>query len=377
MKLPQEYWIHVAQRDVTDTLRDHAWAPLAARRPAALAVVVWFVVLPRTPEPDHPLRLAADPLPEEMDTAAEQAAWRAGSSRLWSLLTLEKVVLVGLLSVIFSQSLPGLHVSKVELFVGVAVLIVVNTAIVIAAARRQVSFESLLVTFLVRIAVNVALVLVARIVLGPNDLNVGHTLFFVLLLSLLTSMHDRYQPVYVARVVRERQGTSTCRPHRWRRRPRRRRPRRAGVRGARRRSGPSAACASTDVRASARCSGRERVVGVAEDVEATGCAATAEEKVAASPAEPPRLTSRPRGREHPQRGRRPPPERPGRPRRRPGRPTRARSSAAVSAVDVVGSCSATTASAPAARRARSTPPGAAHGRPPGRRPAAGPLRSPT
>ena len=210
VKLPQEYWIHVAQLDVTDTLRDHAWAPwLLGGLLLALAVVVWFVVLPRTPEPDHPLRLAADPLPEEMDTAAEQAAWRAGSSRLWSLLTLEKVVLVGLLSVIFSQSLPGLHVSKLELFVGVAVLIVVNTAIVIAAARRQVSFESLLVTFLVRIAVNVALVLVARIVLGPTDLNVGHTLFFVLLLSLLTSMHDRYQPVYVARVVRERQGTST------------------------------------------------------------------------------------------------------------------------------------------------------------------------
>ena len=50
---------------------------------------------------------------------------------------------------------------------------------------------------------------IARVVLGPTDLNVGHTLFFVLLLSLLTSMHDRYQPVYVARVVRERQGTST------------------------------------------------------------------------------------------------------------------------------------------------------------------------
>ena len=123
----------------------------------ALAAIVRFVVLPRSPEPDHPLRLAADPLPEEMDTAAEQAAWRAGSSRLWSLLTLEKVVLVGLLSVIFSQSLPGLHVSKLGLFVGVAVLILVNTAIVIAAARRQVSFESLLVTFLVRIAVNEAL----------------------------------------------------------------------------------------------------------------------------------------------------------------------------------------------------------------------------
>ena len=61
----------------------------------------------------------------------------------------------------------------------------------------------------VRLNLDKEAVQVARIVLGPNDLNVGHTLFFVLLLSLLTSMHDRYQPVYVARVVRERQGTST------------------------------------------------------------------------------------------------------------------------------------------------------------------------
>jgi hypothetical protein len=195
---------------MSDTLRDHVWAPwLLGALLLALAAIVWFVVLPRSPEPDHPLRLAADPLPEEMDTAAEQAAWRAGSSRLWSLLTLEKVVLVGLLSVIFSQSLPGLHVSKLELFVGVAVLILVNTAIVIAAARRQVSFESLLVTFLVRIVVNEALVVIARIVLGPIDLDVVHTSFFVLLLSLVTSLHDRFQPVYVARVARERQGTST------------------------------------------------------------------------------------------------------------------------------------------------------------------------
>ena len=44
------------------------------------------------------------------------------------------------------------------------------------AAARQVSFESPVVTFLVRIAVNVVLVLIARVVLGPTDLNVGHTL---------------------------------------------------------------------------------------------------------------------------------------------------------------------------------------------------------
>jgi hypothetical protein len=200
VKLPQEWWIHIAQLDVTDTLRDHDWAPwLLAGLVLALLAVVWFVVLPQTPEPDHSLRLAADPLPEGMDTAAEQAAWRAASTRVWSLLTLEKVVLVGLLSVIFAENLPGLDASPVELFVGIVVLIVLNVAIVLAAARRQVSFESLVVTFLVRIAVNAALVEVARFLIGPDDLAVGHALFFVMLLSLLTSMHDRYQPMHVAR----------------------------------------------------------------------------------------------------------------------------------------------------------------------------------
>ena len=39
----------------------------------------------------------------------------------------------------------------------------------------------------------------------------GLVLAAVLLIGggLLTSMHDRYQPVYVARVARERQATST------------------------------------------------------------------------------------------------------------------------------------------------------------------------
>ena len=80
-------------------------------------------------------------------------------------------------------------------------LIVLNVAIVLAAARRAVSFESLALTFLVRIAVNVVLVVVARVLLGSSDLALGHALFFVMLLSLLTSMHDRYHPMYVARLA--------------------------------------------------------------------------------------------------------------------------------------------------------------------------------
>jgi hypothetical protein len=201
IKLPQEYWIHVAQLDVTDTLAEYDWAwPLLIGSLVLLAAVLWFVVRPRLPEPDWPLRMSPDPLPEEMDTAAERAAWRAETARVRSRATLEKVVLVGLLSVIFAQTLPGVRASNLEVLVGTAGFVVVNAALVLAAARRAVSTESLLVGFAVRLAVNAGLVVVARALVGAGDLDVSNTLFFVMLLSLLTTLHDAWQPVHAHRV---------------------------------------------------------------------------------------------------------------------------------------------------------------------------------
>ncbi len=200
VKLPQEYWIHVAQLDVTDTLADYDWAwPLLIGLLVVLAAVLWFVVRPRLPEPDWSLRLRADPLPEDVGTAAERAAWRADTQRLRSGVTVEKVVLVGLLSIIFAQTLPGIRASNAELLVGVSILVVLNTAVVLAAARRGRSTESLLATFAVRIVLNVALVLLGRFTLGPQDIDETASLFFVLLLSLLTTLHDAWQPVHASR----------------------------------------------------------------------------------------------------------------------------------------------------------------------------------
>ena len=49
VKLPQEYWIHVAQLDLTDVLTENAWAPpLLVLLLAVLAAILWFVVRPRT-----------------------------------------------------------------------------------------------------------------------------------------------------------------------------------------------------------------------------------------------------------------------------------------------------------------------------------------
>jgi hypothetical protein len=201
VKLPQEWWIHVAQLDVTDFLAENPWAwGVLAVAAVVLALVLWYVVRPRLRPTDWSFKVATEPLPVGMDTAEEQAAWRA-STRLFTWVTLEKVVLVGLLSVLFAQILPGIRSSEVQLFIGTTVLVIVNAAIVLVAARRSVTTSSLVVAFVFRLALNSTLVLLAEWILStaPGDIKVVNALFFMFLLSLLTTMHDYFQPVHAYR----------------------------------------------------------------------------------------------------------------------------------------------------------------------------------
>lgn len=205
VKLPQEYWIHVAQLDFTDTWKNVSWfAPLVVTAVLVGLAVLWFVVRPRLLPPDHAWRVAADPLPAEMDSAAERDAWTAAHVRVWSWSTLEKVVLIGLLSTIYARILPGLEVSDLRMFVGIAGYVVVNAAISIAFARRSGTREGLAGDFGVRVVVNLGLVLLARLLLGGNALDESATVFFVLLLSLLVTMHDRFSPVAAVRAEHDR-----------------------------------------------------------------------------------------------------------------------------------------------------------------------------
>ena len=205
IKLPQEYWIHVAQLDFTDTWQEVPWfPPLVVTAVVVGLAVLWFVVRPRLLTPDCSWRVAADPLPGEMDTAAERDSWTAANVRVWSWSTLEKVVLIGLLSTIYARILPGLEVSDLRMFLGIAAYVVANAAISLAFARRGGSREGLAASFGVRVVVNLGLVLLARLVLGGNALDLSATLFFVFLLSLLVTMHDRFAPVAAVRAKHDR-----------------------------------------------------------------------------------------------------------------------------------------------------------------------------
>lgn len=204
VKLPQEWWIHIAQLDVTDELAEHRWAIVLLFVIVVGAVaLVRYAVAPRLPHADWAWRLRPEPLPEEIDEAHEQAAWRAEHDRVLSAATLEKVVLVGLLSVVLGRMLPDFTGSSLELFVGVSVVIVVNAAITLVAARRSWTVTSLAATFAVRLVLNVVLVLVADELLpgGEGRIDGYDTLFFLTLISLVTTLHDRWRPVHEVRAA--------------------------------------------------------------------------------------------------------------------------------------------------------------------------------
>jgi len=210
IKLPQEWWIHVAQLDFTEFLEDNAWAaPTIMVLLLVVAGVFWVWGRPRLLPADHTWRFAADPPAGGVGTGAEQSHAYAESGAVWSTATLEKVVLLGLLSVIFAQTLPGLETSNLQLFVGVAGVVVVNAAFTLAMATRSRSLQSTALTFVARTVANVALVAIAEWLLprADGEIAVAPTLFFLTLISLLTTLHDRWYTVYTSRVAAESRAT--------------------------------------------------------------------------------------------------------------------------------------------------------------------------
>lgn len=190
VKLPQEYWIHVAQLDFTDTVADHPWfGVLAALGVLALVALFWFVARPRLPEPDHGWRFAAPP--------PEHRGPRAGLR--WSEL-LEKTALLGLISIVFAEILPDVETSALEVAIGVFVIVCANTALSTWLARTE--FPALLV-------VNLGLIFVlSRFFTAAENFPLGTALFFAFLISLLIFLYDRYKPVHEARFASMHGSTS-------------------------------------------------------------------------------------------------------------------------------------------------------------------------
>jgi hypothetical protein len=219
VKLPQEWWIHIAKLDFTDQLDLHpALGPAIVIALSLAGAVFWWLIRPRLSPPAWPLRVAADALPEAAATWQQRLAWTAAHETVLSRVTGEKVVLVGLISVIYGEVLPGLDVSAGRLFAGLGVLVVLNAAVSLGLARASVGTDRSLVGFVGRLLLNTAVVVSARLLLGGGRMDLKAAMFFVVMLSLITLLHDRYFPVHAARLAAATPGSVSLpspqrRPH--------------------------------------------------------------------------------------------------------------------------------------------------------------------
>jgi len=205
VKLPQEYWIHVAQRDFTDTVREYpAFGVACVLGVVGVVALLLFVVRPRLPEPDWSWRLRADPIPTPPELARERVTHRL-SRRFLSLELLEEAALLSLVCVIFSQILPGVAVTPVQTILGISAIVVANFGVSVWSAHRGgAGLEHTGRVFAVRLTLNFAFVFAATAILaGTEDFPVADGLFFAYLITLFLVLYDQYRPLYVTRFRRQ------------------------------------------------------------------------------------------------------------------------------------------------------------------------------
>ena len=218
IKLPQEYWIHIAQRDVTDTIKallggtpESAWGPLLAANWLVLLVAVALIAAAlyllvrflraRLPRPDHAPAFRADSVTERLSREQRRAAFEVWMARIFDRDLFEKAALLTLLIIIFSSVIPTMATRPLTITVQVLVLVSLNTIASHVLARRGTTIASGLTHFGAVLLGNLGLVYLLALLFG-RSLNWFNAAFFVLLLSLIVTLFDRFQPFHLARFPR-------------------------------------------------------------------------------------------------------------------------------------------------------------------------------
>jgi hypothetical protein len=224
IKLPQEYWIHIAQLDTTDLIKedlfgasvDTPFSEIIADNVlffiglglllAALAVGLKYVFEEKLPPADWKLSFDADA--RGRDVSDEQIRLQVASMRghIFTIELAEKVALLSLVMIIFTRIIPGTASEPWEQAVGIAIFLVLNTVISEVVMRwRGYSLDTAIGQFVFTFLINAGIVFGIRALLpGDRSFHWGAALFFVFLLSVLIALYDRYRPIYLARFGDER-----------------------------------------------------------------------------------------------------------------------------------------------------------------------------
>lgn len=210
IKLPQEWWIHIAQLDFTDFAKETvfgveptaSWGEALTNRPlVTVGLLVGLVLIllllrylvRRLDPPDWPPTVSADEQADHLRWPRPDPVVVPSAFFGWAFV--EKAVLVSLVTLIFASMLPGER-EVISIAIGVTAIIGVSTLVSQWLARRSVSWSSVALEFLAMSAVNLGIGLVLGVVFGagpPESLAVY--VLLIGLLSLIVVLYDRYSAV--------------------------------------------------------------------------------------------------------------------------------------------------------------------------------------
>ena len=219
IKLPQEYWIHIGKIDTTDWIKtglfgvpaNTSWGIILQTWPGVFVfvfiviglvlVAIWWSLKGRLPPADRALAFSADAHQLAFTSEQVRSAVFSEARNIVDAALVEKIILVTLVSLSFAQVLPGVQATDLQLALGVAFIVILNTVLSHLLARRGFGMAFTLGQFIVLASVNSLAMLVysvLRTVLGDR-VGIANAIFFVLLFSLLVTLFDRYRQVYLMR----------------------------------------------------------------------------------------------------------------------------------------------------------------------------------
>lgn len=207
LKLPQEYWLHIAEGSTTDWAKEtifgvdtstsrfdilvaNPWlVPLAAGVVAA-AVWSWRLLLRHLPPPDHPNRFDANR--HERPGRERREASRTADALLGSAL-LEKLTLVCLVGIVFAEFL-DVNASTVQLIIALTFLVVVNALVTSSLAPPGEHPRSVVNDVAVMCAINTPLIFSFAVLARWSEASLGviSGVCYLVVLSLFIGLHDRY-----------------------------------------------------------------------------------------------------------------------------------------------------------------------------------------
>jgi hypothetical protein len=205
IKLPQEWWIHIAELDVTDELGAHHWILPTFLVLLVIALAVLALNWHRLPARDWTptVRVDAHLPPRSIDEPTPNAV----RSLPFAETVMEKMLLLGMISVIFAKVL-NVRSTHGQIVWAVSLLVLINAAISQLIARRGTRWRTTAGQFVAMAAVNSGLVLIYVLVRaeGKSPVDPGKALIFLLLLSLIITLYDRYRTMREHRLLIERLG---------------------------------------------------------------------------------------------------------------------------------------------------------------------------